>query len=180
MKAALLVIDVQRALCEGIYQVFDARQVVERINSVAGKARAANAPVIVVQHESASPLLAYGSEGWQLCPDLHTEDTDIFLRKTAADCFHKTELDLQLRQRGVSDLIICGMQSDFCVDTTTRRALALGYSVTLVRDGHSTLDNECLSASQIVAHHNATLANITSFGPVVKLVPADEVSIEAR
>lgn len=62
-------------------------------------------------------------------------------------------------------LVVCGFQSEFCVDTTTRRALALGYPVTLVADGHSTTDNGVLSAAQISAHHNATLTNIVSFGP---------------
>ncbi len=72
-----------------------------------------------------------------------------------------------------------GLQSEFCVDTTTRRALALGYAVTLIADGHSTMDNGVLSAAQISAHHNVTLANITSFGPRVTAIQASDVSIEA-
>jgi hypothetical protein len=44
---------------------------------------------------------------------------------------------------------------------------------------HSTVDNGSLSAAQISAHHNETLANITSFGPRARVVPAREVCIEA-
>ena len=55
---------------------------------------------------------------------------------------------------------------------TDRRALALGYPVTLVADGHSTVDNRVLTASQITAHHNETLSNISSFGPRAVAVPA--------
>jgi nicotinamidase-related amidase len=178
MKTALLVIDVQRALCEGKYEVFGAGEVIRRINLLSAKARKANALVVIIQHESKSTVLAYQSEGWQLAEGLHTEVTDTFLRKTAADSFHKTELESLLRERNVTQLVVCGMQSDFCVDTTTRRALALNFPVTLVSDGHSTLDNEHLAAAQIIAHHNATLANISSFGPIVTLVPAEEVRIE--
>ena len=179
MKTAVLVIDVQRALCEGKYEVFEAQQVVQRINAVSEKAREAKALVVIIQHESKDELLAYQSMGWQLADGLHTEPTDILLRKTATDSFHNTELETLLRKREVTKLVICGMQSDFCVDTTTRRALALGFPVVLVSDGHSTLKNEHLSAAQIIAHHNTTLANIESFGPVVTLVPAGEVRIEA-
>ncbi len=53
------------------------------------------------------------------------------------------------------------------------------YPVTLVSDGHSTVSNSVLFAAQITAHHNEILANITSFGPRVNVVPASEVQIEA-
>jgi nicotinamidase-related amidase len=72
-------------------------------------------------------------------------------------------------------VIACGLQSEFCVDSTVRRALALGYPVTLVADGHSTLDSGGLTAAQITAHHNTTLANMQSFGPTVQVVAADQV-----
>ncbi len=55
---------------------------------------------------------------------------------------------------------------------TTRRALGLGYPVTLIADAHSTLDNRVLTAAQITAHHNETLANISSFGVRVTLCNA--------
>jgi len=74
--------------------------------------------------------------------------------------------------------VICGLQSEFCVDSTTRRALALGYPVTLVSDGHSTLDNGVLTAAQISAHHNQTLATLDSYGPRVTTVLAEDVRFD--
>lgn len=179
MNTALLIIDVQQALCSGEYGAFEADRVIERINLVSARARAAGAPVVVIQHESADGLLAYGTEGWKLAVGLDVQPTDIRLRKKATDSFHNTALHAMLQDLGVKRLVICGIQSDFCVDTTTRRALALGYPVTLVSDGHSTVDNEVLTAAQISAHHNVTLANITSFGPRVVPVPANEVLFPA-
>ncbi|APV51991.1 cysteine hydrolase [Betaproteobacteria bacterium GR16-43] len=176
MTTALLVIDVQQVLCVGQYAAFDVDGVIDRINQVSRKARAAGAPVIVIQHETKGGEMDHGSEGWKLSPKLETKDGDVFMRKTATDSFHKTELADILKSRGVTDLIICGLQSDFCVDTTTRRALGHGYPIVLVSDGHSTLDNKVLTASQIIAHHNETLSNIESFGPRVRLEKAGEVS----
>ena len=169
---ALLVIDVQQALCSGPYAVFEAPQVIARINQVASLARRAGAPVFVIQHEEPNSPMAHGAEGWQLAEGLANEPSDIALRKTASDSFHQTPLQAWLQARGVMQLVVCGLQTDFCVDTTIRRALALGYPVTLVADGHSTLDNSVLSAAQIIAHHNETLSHIDSFGPKVRLVPA--------
>lgn len=179
MHTALLVIDVQQALCAGEYQAFESERVIARINLVARKARAAGAPVVMIQHESQGGVLDHGTDGWRLADGLDVQPTDILLRKKATDSFHQTDLHSLLQAWGITRLIICGLQSEFCVDTTTRRALALGYPVVLVADGHSTLDNGVLSAAQISAHHNETLANIASFGPRATAVAAGDVCIDA-
>jgi nicotinamidase-related amidase len=175
MTTALLIIDVQQALCSGEYESFEAHKVIERINLVSRKAREAGAPVVVVQHEAAGGPLQYGAEGWRLAEGLEVDPADIHVRKQAADSFHNTDLQAVLLARNVKALAICGFQSEFCVDTTTRRALALGYPVMLIADAHSTRSNGVLPADQIRAHHNETLANITSFGTRVTLVPACEI-----
>jgi nicotinamidase-related amidase len=179
MTTALLIIDVQHALCSGEYEAFESSRVIERINVVSRKMREAGALVIVIQHESQGDPLEYGTEGWNLAVGLDVQPTDIYVRKQATDSFHNTDLQDILQAHGVKKLAICGLQSEFCVDTTTRRALALGYPVTLISDAHSTMNNSVLSAAQITAHHNETLANITSFGPRVVAVPSSEVKIDA-
>lgn len=165
---ALLIIDVQHVLSDGHYAVFESKQVIERINSVSHAAREHGALVVVIQHESTGGALDHGSVGWQLAANLEVASSDQRVRKTAADSFHRTPLQEVLVKNSVERLVICGFQSEFCVDTTTRRALALGYEVVLVSDGHSTLDNAVLSAAQIAAHHNETLCNIRSFGVRVR------------
>lgn len=174
MSSALMIIDVQQALCVGQYAMFEADRVIARINDMSRRARDAGVPVVVVQHESdAGQDLEYGTDGWQLATGLVTHESDIFVRKKASDAFHQTELDAVLHAHDVQALIVCGMQSDFCVESTTRRALALGYPVVLVSDAHTTMDNGVLTAPQIIAHHNATLSHIDSYGAArVTLEPA--------
>ena len=179
MKSALLIIDIQAASCSGEWSAFDIDAAVDRINAVARKARAADAPVFLIQHEEADGPLQHGSDGWRLYERLEVRPGDIRIRKTATDSFYRTELHSHLRSRDVAQVIVSGLQSEFCVDSTVRGALALGYPVLLVADGHSTLDNGVLAAAQISAHHNVTLANLGSFGPRVTTTPADSVRIEA-
>lgn len=179
MKTALLIIDVQKGLCEGEHDAFESHQVIGRINIVSEKARAAGAVVVLIQHESKSGYLEFGTDGWQLATGLHVEPTDLRIRKTSPDSFHRTELEEVLKQHAVTDLVICGMHSEFCVDTTTRRALALGYPVVLVEDAHTTEDKEHLSAAQIIRHHNDTLTNISSFGARVRVTSAEDLRIGA-
>lgn len=54
-------------------------------------------------------------------------------------------------------------------------ALALGYPVVLVSDAHTSAGNAAISAQQVIAHHNATLINISSFGPRVTAMAHHEV-----
>lgn len=178
MTTALLIIDVQNALCSGAYEAFDSRRVINRINAVSAASRQAKIPVIVIQHEEPGDVMAFGADGWQLDPELLVGTDDILVRKTTPDSFHNTELRAILQARGVDELMVCGLQTEYCVDTTARRALALGYPVTLVSDGHTTLDNGVLSAAQIIAHHNQTLSHMGSFGPRVTVVAAADVKVE--
>lgn len=175
MSLAVIIIDVQRALAEGKYKTHDADAVIARLNTVTGKARASNVPVFFVQHEEQAGSMVRGEWGWLFAEGLAVLPGDTVVHKTASDSFHRTALHDLLAARGVSELIVGGMQSDFCVDSSVRRALALGYAVTLLSDGHTTLPNAVLSAEQIIAHHNATLSNISSFGPRVRLVAAADV-----
>ncbi|WP_175650705.1 cysteine hydrolase family protein [Pseudomonas sp. Marseille-P9899] len=180
MTTALLIIDVQTSLCTGPSAAFDIERVLSTLNTGIAKAREAGVAVVFVQHEQESdPLFRFGSPGWQLAAQLQVGSEDERVRKTTPDAFHETHLHAWLQARGITRLLIGGLQSDFCVDTSVRRALSLGYEVVLLADAHSTLDNEVLTAAQISAHHNAIFANMTSFGPRIHVTPTAEVSFTA-
>lgn len=178
MKTAMLIIDVQRIICVGEYAAFEIDRVIAAINGLSERAREAGVPVVLIQHEEAEEYFRFGSEGWQLAEDLLVADSDIRIRKTTPDSFHQTELQQVLQGLGVQRLIICGLQTDYCVDTTVRRALGLGYEVALAEDAHSTLDNAAIRAPQIIAHHNAVLGSMSSFGVRAQVMPAAAVPLE--
>lgn len=174
MKSALMVIDVQRGLFDTQPPPAEAERVVGRINALTARARDAGVPVIFVQHERAD--MAHGSEAWDLLAGLHAEAGDHRIRKSTPDSFLRTGLDEVLSFLGVEELVICGYATEFCVDTTTRSAAAHGYAVTLAADAHTTHDKPHASAMQIRAHHNATLPDITSFGPRIRALDAGEIA----
>ena len=80
-----------------------------------------------------------------------------------------------LENLNIKHLIICGYASEFCVDVTVKRAAGLGYSKTLVSDGHTTHDKPHLSGVEIRDHHNATLPFITSFGVKIEAVSTQDI-----
>jgi nicotinamidase-related amidase len=171
MASALLVIDVQ----EGMQPLtaHDGAGVVARIASLLARAREANANIVYVQHDgSAEPgnPLARGTPGHAIYRAIAPRSGEPVIVKRYCSAFRDTELDTLLKYMRVEELIVCGMQTEYCVDTTVRAAADRGYSVTLVADAHSTGDTASLKAAAIIAHHNATLA-----GDFAVLKRADEV-----
>lgn len=160
MKTALLIIDVQQALCTGDGAAFDMAAVVARINALSARARATGVPVVMVQHNEDPGPLQRGAPGWQLYEHLLTNPQDLRVDKTVCNAFEGTDLQAQLQSHGVGRVVVCGLQSDYCVDGTVRGALAHGYPVVLVTDAHSTVDQGGRTAAQITAQHNATLATL--------------------
>jgi len=102
---------------------------------------------------------------------------DSKIRKSTPDSFLRTELDELLSTLKVTRLIVCGYASEGCVDTTIRRAAALGFEVTIAGDAHTTDDKPHLSAAQIREHHNATLSDLTSFGPKISVVKSSDITL---
>jgi nicotinamidase-related amidase len=172
----ILIIDVQSILFDPVPRPFEADLVVERINRITSWARSNNLMVSHVHHEAADSEIEFGSASWQLQTGLNVVEGDQFVRKTTPDSFLRTNLDALLKENDVEHLIVCGYASEFCVDTTVRRAAGLSYSVELVSDAHTTHDKPHASAEQIRAHHNATLPNISSFGIKIAAITADELT----
>ena len=177
MDSAVLVIDVQQALCAGPRAAWDAQGLIQRINLVTRQARQAGAPVLFIQQEAEETELAHGSAGWQLAEGLKVEAGDLRVPKTTPDAFLHTNLQELLEARHVRQVVVCGLHTEFCIDTSVRRALALGYPVTLVADGHSSMGNAVLTPQQVIAHHNATLTNIRAFGPRARAVRTAELEL---
>ncbi|MBN8886316.1 MAG: cysteine hydrolase [Rudaea sp.] len=179
MSTALLIIDIQRALCTGEEAAFDIERVVEKINALGADARAAGVPVVLVQHEEDTGALRFAGDGWQLAESLVTAPTDLRTRKTAPDSFHDTGLHAQLSSLGIDRLVVCGLQSDCCVEATSRGALALGYEVALAADAHSTVDSNGIAAAQLSARVNSALADLADAGQRIAVLPAEQIRIHA-
>ncbi|WP_298609551.1 cysteine hydrolase family protein [uncultured Thiothrix sp.] len=175
MKKAVLVIDVQQALFDAVKPPYEAQAVISNINQVTAWARVNNIPIIYIQHERPDTPLAYQSVGWNLANGLEHQSTDFYIRKSSPDSFLRTDLKVLLEQYGIEHLIICGYATEFCIDTTVRKAASLGYSIELVADAHTTHDKSHASAQLIREHHNAILPQMLSFDVSIKALPASEL-----
>lgn len=158
---ALLIIDIQRGAFDGARcPVIDSpERLVANAGSLLQAARAGGHTVVFVHHcdEAGSPF-EEGSVHWSFHESLVAAPGELVLKKHASSSFKDTDLDDQLKARGVTGLVVCGLQSEFCVSNTTRSALQLGYTVRVARDGHNTWPSEGRSAAEIEAEVNTRLA----------------------
>ena len=156
---ALLIIDVQTGLVAGTEPVYQLDELLENITTLIARARATGTPIIYIQDNDVDEI---GSPGWQIHPAIAPQGGDVVIRKPEADAFYGTTLQQEIEVRGISHLIVVGCKSEVCVDATCRRAINLGYNVTLVSDAHSTTDNAVLTAQQTIAYHNHILQMVWS------------------
>lgn len=174
-SCALLLVDVQTGLVE-LLPTEVQRSVLPKIKTLLTKARASGIPVIYIQHNGPKghPLEAH-TKGWEIHPSLTPADEEPVVEKRESDSFFETTLQQELGKRAITHLIVSGGMTEYCVDTTCRRATSLGYDVTLASDAHLTRDNGVLTAANIIAHHNFVLNDFGAGEHVVTVKPTDEI-----
>ncbi|MDR7071634.1 cysteine hydrolase family protein [Fictibacillus barbaricus] len=155
-QTALLVIDAQVGIIEGpsIGPVFKKEQVLTVMKDAIQQAREREIPVIYIQD------LDVGKDDPQqheIHPAILPLADETVIKKKATNAFFETDLKAKLNELKIGHIVMIGMKTEYCVDTTARAATTLGIDVTLIEDGHSTTDNKVLSAEQIIAHHNCNL-----------------------
>jgi ureidoacrylate peracid hydrolase len=162
-------------------------EVLERINRLASRCRQAGILVIHARHVlrpdgSNAGILAEippirqgminrGSESAAFHRGLVIEEKDIILEKPRFGAFHGTDLELLLRSRGIDTIIVTGISTSVCCETTAREAAVRDFHVLFVDDATATFGIGGLSAEEI---QKATCANIGFlFG---KVVTVDELT----
>ncbi len=158
-RTALLIIDVQVALFQHNIPLDKGDLVLKNIQRLINKAKTSRIPILYIQHTENEGLFLRNSATWQIHPDITPDQSDHVIEKMSWDAFYRTTLKERLASMDIDHLIIAGMQTEFCLDTTIRNAYSHGYQLTVCGDAHSTFDNELLTAQQIIAHHNSIWHN---------------------
>lgn len=170
---ALLVIDVQVGLMKDAHR---RDEVLQHIASLLESARASATPIVFVQHnDDPGGDLEANTPGWQIHPAVAPQEGETVVQKASPDSFYQTRLQKELEGRGIKRLVVTGAQTEYCVDTTARRAVSQGYDVLLVSDAHTTLDSKTLNAEQIIAFYNAASNGFWAGEHVVRVKPASEI-----
>lgn len=155
-QTALISIDLQHSNVGRQLAPHAAADVVQRSKRIADALRAAGGTVVWVRVDvtallslpaDASISRPPGSpvpppEFSQLVPELQVQDGDVLITKRQWGAFYGTDLDQQLRRRGIKTLVMSGIATNFGVDSTARAAFDRGYELVFVEDAMSSLAAE--------------------------------------
>ena len=154
-KKCLIVIDLQVAMFNLSRPLFNGNIILDNIKKLIQNGRNNNIPIVFIQHcgSKQSPFKK-GSTGWEIHPSVSPEVKEFVIEKEHPDSFQDTELETLLNKLSIKNLVVCGLVTEGCVDSTVRRAYSLGYKIELASDCHTTTASHVLTADQIINHHN--------------------------
>jgi nicotinamidase-related amidase len=180
-NAALLVVDVQKGFdVEGFWGPRDNPECEANISRLLAAWSDAGRPIVAIRHDSVVPgsPLGLGQPGNALKDLVSAVAHDVLVTKSVNSAFYgEPDLHTWLRERGIGQIVICGIQTNMCCETTARMGGNLGYDVLFVldachtfdlagRDGH-TLDAATLSATTAVNLHGGDFARVIDTGELV-------------
>jgi len=141
MNSALIVIDVQESFRQRPnWEAVSNPDVVSQVNRLVAAARRRGDLLVWVLHASPGTGTPFDpASGYvRLIDGLAACEGEPVLVKTSANAFTTTSLQQLLTARGIRDLVICGIQTEQCCETTARLAADLGFQVTFVTDATAT------------------------------------------
>jgi nicotinamidase-related amidase len=148
---ALVLIDLQRGIAGFPAEPHSAAEVIAAASRLAGAFRAAGAPVVLVHValrpdggdrlrvpvDEQPPARPASPDFAEIVPELEPEERDIVVTKRQWGAFYGTDLDLQLRRRGIATIVLGGISTNYGVESTARDAYERGYALVFVEDAMS-------------------------------------------
>jgi nicotinamidase-related amidase len=115
-------------------------------------------------------ILVRGEPGWEIVPEVAPLPGEVLIDKPGKGAFYATQLDLVLRTKGITHIVLTGITTDVCVHTTMREANDRGYECLILSD--------CTGATEL-GNHTAGLRMVTMQGGVFGCVATSEAVLAA-
>lgn len=168
-RTVLLLVDLQRALIEE--HPDHEQQLLERAQRLLKEARTSGIEAVFVRHDgSARGTLIPGSAGWELHPAVSPLPGERIFDKRFCSAFRGTGLRDYLRDRGISRIVLIGMQTEYCIDATCKVAFEYGFDVVIPRGCSSTFDTPRFSGAELCEFYENRVWN----NCFARVVPAGE------
>ena len=148
----LIVIDMQKALMDD--ELYRYERFMRRVEAVIAAARENGVEVIYVQHDAGPGTgFSVGDEAFEITDEVKPAEGEKVFVKTINSCFGNREFTSYLETSGDRDLMIVGLQTDFCIDATVKSAFERGYNVIIPEGTNSTFDNPYMTGETSCAYY---------------------------
>ncbi len=183
-SAALIVVDVQRGFDAPDWGPSTNPGCEERIGTLIASWRERGWPVVFVRHswdEEGSPLQP-GTPGHEFKDVLQGIEPDLLVDKDVHSAFHgEPDLDAWLRERGIERIVVCGITTNHCCETTARLGCDLGYEVRFAIDATRAFDAQTPEGDPVPADLVMRMTAVNLDGEFAQVLRAEDVvaSLEA-
>ena len=144
-KTALLIIDIQNDYFKyGAMELVGAEEAAQNANKIIAEFRKKNMPIVFVQHIASKQASFFrpNTNGVEIYKSIAPMVKEPIFQKNYPNSFRETELLSYLKEQNIHKLVICGMMTHMCVDTSVRAAFDLGFENLLIGDACATKDLE--------------------------------------
>lgn len=149
----LLVIDTQKLITNE--RLFEFNRFVTNVKELISKARENNIEVIYVRHDDGQGQeLTKGTDGFEIYEKFQPRDDEKIFDKTVNSAFKDTGLLEYLKDKKVKDIIITGLQTDFCIDATVKCGFEHGFKVIVPAYANTTVDNKFMTGEESYRYYN--------------------------
>ena len=182
-QTALLMIDIQNDYFPGgTIELSAANEAAEKAGEVLSFFRNNEMPVIHIQHigvQEGATFFLPDTKGAEIHQSVTPLETEKVIIKNFPNSFRETELLEYLKEKSISNLVICGMMTDVCVSSTTRAAMDFGFHNTIITDAVTTRDRDLkvkiIPAQQVT---ESFLAGLNALGGLYAALETSESYIK--
>ena len=149
----LIVIDVQKGITDE--RLYDFDGFIRNVTNIIDAARKNNVEVIYVQHDDGPGTgFSFGDKDFEIADQVAPKENEKIFIKTINSCFGNNDLANYLRESKEKDLMIVGLQTNFCIDASVKSAFERGYKVIIPKGTNSPFDNDYMDRETTYKYYN--------------------------
>ena len=149
----LLVVDTQKLITNKNLYKFD--EFKSNVKKLIATARENNIEVIFVRHDDGiGNELTKGNEGFEIYEEFQPADKELIFDKTVNSSFKESGLLEYLKEKNENEIMIVGLQTDYCIDATIKAGFEHGFKMIVPENANSTFDNAFMTGEQSCKYYN--------------------------
>ncbi len=170
----LIVVDIQKGITDE--RLYDFESFIKNVTNIIKAARENGVEVIFVRHDDGPGSgFSFGDSDFEIADQVTPGENEKIYTKTINSCFGNSDFVNYLSDSGEKELMIVGLQTNFCIDATVKSAFERGYHVIIPQGTNSTFDNDYMDGKTTYRYYNEMMwperfASCVSVDEAIKII----------